>query len=365
MADQRIIGKAAQLSTEPVRTSVISREPGIEPATTEVRRSGGIEPSEPPTEPREVVGVPIQRVAAGELPTAGLATEVVGEDCEPIGGRARSPTTTGVRLVRVQSIVANAPHLNPTGFPALDTEMVNGVSQYLREPRLWSVRTFGEDSMNSAGAGAAFGTWGTPGFPAPRVAQNCAAARAYSGRSYLHARVRWEGSGTSGTFDMDLGGSPIELYAKHVKVNIIAPANHVEIFEGIGAPALAGPWTLQCLTDAHLEIVPIESARGDKVTTLTTRQEAAANTQIGFEIPAYAKRVTLYQAAAGAASPQWTFELGAFGAANASIDIGQLPFIAGLRRTNQIDVVPGATYIMSDVDVANARLFTAVWEIEP
>lgn len=399
MADRRIIGKTATLSTrtssaaptptkigasqlqaEPVsRVSVISREPGIQPATTTVRRAGGIIPSEPPEEaPPGIVGEPvsrqrvamedaplIQRVALGELPTAGIATEVVGEDCEPIAGRARSPTTTGTRLIRVQSIINNAVNLNPTQVAALNTEMVNGASQYLREPRLWSIRTFGEDSMNSAGAGGAFGTWGAVGFPIPRLAQNCAAARAYSGRSWLHVRVRWEGPGTSGTFDMDLGGSPIEIYANHIKLNIIAPANHVEIFEGIGAPALAGAWTLQCLTDAFLEIVPIEASRGNRVTTLTMRQEAAATTQIGFEIPAYAKRVTLYQSIAGAAAPQWTFELGAFGAANASIEIGQLPFIAGARRTDQIDVVPGATFIQSDVDQVNARLFTAVWEIEP
>lgn len=355
--------RADRIITQPIRTSEIHSDPDIEPATTTVQRAGTME-----DEPVRQMGLseePMQTIVPGQLTTAGRGVEVLGEDCEPIAGRARSPTTTGTRLVRVQTILSNAPHLNPTLFPALDTEMVNGASQYLREPRLWEIRTFGEDSMNSAGAGAGFGTWGAIGFPIPRVAQDCAAARAYSGRSYLHARVRWEAPGTSGTFDMDLGGPPIELYANHVKVNIIAPTNHVEIFEGVGAPAFAGPWTLQCLTDAHLGIVPIESSRGNRTTTLTMRQEAAANTQIGWEIPAYAKRVTIYQAGAGAACTQWTFEIGAFGVANASIELGQLPFIAGARRTDQIDVVPGATYIMSDVDVQNARLFTAVWEIEP
>jgi len=358
MPDNRIIGKAATLSTatiSPTRTSVISREPGIEPATMTVQRAGTIEPSEPG----------IEDIAPSALQTAGIASEVLGEDCQPLAGRARSPTTTGTRLVELWTQVNNAVAVNPTAVNALDTEVVNGVSQYLREPRLWAIRTFANETLQSTGAGGAAPAWGSLILPVLTVAQNCGVARAYSGRSWLHARVRWEAPGTHGTFDMDLGGSPIEIYANSVKVNIIVPAFHQEILEGVINPWIAGAWSLSARTDAFLEILPIEGSRGDSKTTLTMRQEAAANTQIGFEIPAYAKAVTIYQAGAGAASVAWTFELGAFGGANSSIEVGTIPFIAGVRRTDQVEIVPGATYIMSDIDVANARLFTAVWEIEP
>jgi hypothetical protein len=162
---------------------------------------------------------------------------------------------------------------------------------------------------------------------------------------------------------MDLGGPPIEIWANYVQINILAPALHQEILEGVLFPWISGLTTINCFTDATLEVVPIEVGRGNRVTTLTMRQEAAANTAIAFEIPAFAKRVTFYQSGAGAAAVAFTFELGPLAAG--SLEIGTIPFIAAARRTDQIDVIPGATHILSDIDVANARLFTAVWEIEP
>lgn len=111
----------------------------------------------------------------------------------------------------------------------------------------------------------------------------------------------------------------------------------------------------------------IEAPPGDNSSVLLTQYlVSAAGTTPSIPIPNYAKAVTIYQAStAGVSSVAWTQWLGDPNGAAGSIEIGALPFLPGLRKTQPNSELGHATHLRADIDPNTARLFTLVWTIRP
>lgn len=98
----------------------------------------------------------------------------------------------------------------------------------------------------------------------------------------------------------------------------------------------------------------------------TNYLSVAANTRGVIEIPPYAQRLTIYQEPTqGTASVAWTFTLGDPNGVSGFEATGALPFIAGLRRTQQESVVGNSSHLWTDTDPDFARFFTLRWTIRP
>lgn len=171
--------------------------------------------------------------------------------------------------------------------------------------------------------------------------------------AYLDSGVR--------TFRADAGQS-FHVEAVRVQASWLAPANFVEVY---GANLAASGTRTGMVIDSQLgcSIAATESSVGDDEIVYTTHLYAPANTQPAAAIPAFADRVTIYQADTGAASVLWTQHYG--DPAIASLQACTLPWIGGARRTQPESVMHDATHLQPDLDVDNDRFFTLRWSIRP
>lgn len=165
------------------------------------------------------------------------------------------------------------------------------------------------------------------------------------------------------TFIIDAGYS-LEFWAQSVAVQWMAPVG-VDAVQDMGLEpnvSTADAVVLDGLLG--VQILAIESPIG-AAAPLTFYRSIAAEGFLSLKIPRGARDVTIYQSAAGAASVEWTWSYGDPSSIAPVWALGQIPFITGMRRTPTISVVPGATHIVSDVDLLTDRLFTIVWTIQP
>lgn len=166
------------------------------------------------------------------------------------------------------------------------------------------------------------------------------------------------GTGGRGPFLIDAGES-LELWGTGVRVNWIAPAG---INENAPAPPELAATGLVLDGMLGVKIIGIETPLGHTA-KLTDYRGILANARATIQVPAGASDVTIYQSSLGVASAAWLWNYGTF--ALPGFELGQIPFIAGQRRSHTISVAPSATHIVSDVDANNDRFFTVVWTIRP
>lgn len=166
------------------------------------------------------------------------------------------------------------------------------------------------------------------------------------------------------TFIIDAGYS-LEMWAQSIVVQWLSPPL-------VNAVADLGPEPRVEAADAvaldgllGVQILAIESPIGAAAPPLTFYRPVAAGSALTLKIPRGARDVTIYQTAAGAASAAWTWSYGDPASFAPVWALGDLPFITGLRRTPTLTLPPGATHIVSDIDLLTDRLFTIVWTIQP
>ncbi len=154
-------------------------------------------------------------------------------------------------------------------------------------------------------------------------------------------------------------GQSLELWGTSVTVNWVAPAT-VNAVPGVLPDVAANDMALDGLIGAH--VIGIESPLGHRP-VLTDYRGAAANAAPVLAIPRGAVDVTIYQSSAGGASTAFTFNYGA--PAVGSFELGEVPFIAGQRRSHTTSIVPGATHLVGDSGLQTIRFYTVVWTIQP
>lgn len=164
---------------------------------------------------------------------------------------------------------------------------------------------------------------------------------------------------------IDAGGS-LEFWAQHVVVQWLAPpdVDDVNVRPGRTASGL--------VIDGQLgvKIIGIEAPLGGGAVLTDSLPVTAAVPgvdpgRIAIPIPRGARDVTVYQASAGTASVAWNWFYADPLLIGNAVDLGELPFIAGQRRTHTRSVVPAATHLVSEINNQSARLYTVAWTIQP
>lgn len=195
----------------------------------------------------------------------------------------------------------------------------------------------------------------------PNTALPVGAVRA-RGRSQLKLQVTAEASTTARTFFMDVGQT-IELNADCIGIQYLAPDNFVEISGGQNLSVLRSGLVADVYTSVSLN--RIEQSVGATEAIFTTNLFVTANTLLSVPVPPFAREVTIYQNSLGASSVQWTQWYGDPITVAGSIEAASLPWIAGLRRTQQETLIPDVTHLRTDADANADRFFTLRWVIRP
>lgn len=339
MAD-RIIGTHQQprLSTraaEPTRAEPAAGELSAEPATTRIQR---------------VQDMPI-------APPDAL------DDCLDVRGFGYTPVIGGARQYRIQYII----NADVVAFPTrivqsifeLDLDSAKHVSE-TGEPRLFLVRpilaelVYNQNTLPAAGVGL---------DPNSRVATIAPGINpSFTGLSTgLLARITLTSPAGKDMFEMTFGAPAIEVFATEVNVAIIGPGAWFEVYSGAGPGVPLAANTIWADAIAGIEIMPIEESLSRNRTMLTMQRENGAGGTLYAGIPKHARSVTIYQSAAGVACTAWTMQAGV---PTASMGLGTIPFLAGARMSETVEIHPAASFIQSDIDQANARLFTIAWGLE-
>jgi hypothetical protein len=241
-----------------------------------------------------------------------------------------------------------------TSFPQINTPGGTEWTAGARVQRLWRiVSTVAEVQRHS----------GQENFLTPL--SEAAILQLGNSRSLLKLRIKVSEMGFEDglggrTFVIDAGSS-LELWGAGVDVAYLKPA----AVSQIQSPALALQASNSVIDGLiGVQILGIEAPLGHGA-PLTDYRGVAAGDTLALTIPQGAKDVTIYQSAAGAASLTWQWFYGDPSGGLNMWPLGDLPFIAGQRRTHTISVVPGATHIVSDVAALTDRFFTVVWTIRP
>ncbi len=215
------------------------------------------------------------------------------------------------------------------------------------------LRSSAEASISPIGSVNAFG----PGNALP------AGATRSRGRSQVKLRINAEASTINRQWDQDVGQS-LEINADCVCVEYLAPSNFVEITSANenNTQILRSGLVLDVWLSVSLN--RIEAPIGLDTVTLTDNLFVAANSMATIPIPPFATQVTIYQTVAGAASGFFTQWYGDPALTAGSLQVGQLAFIPGERRTEQESVLPNATHLQSDQD-SNDRAYVLRWTIRP
>jgi hypothetical protein len=156
-------------------------------------------------------------------------------------------------------------------------------------------------------------------------------------------------------------GQPVELWGTRVTCRILGPPSIAEL------PAPPNePTALGLVVDGLIgfQILGIETPIGSNP-VLTDYRIVAAAAELSVPVPRGAVDVTVYQDSIGPASIAWRWFYGDPGNVAVALPLGELPFIAGQRRTHTVSVVPGVTHLQADVAALAARFFTIVWTIRP
>lgn len=225
-------------------------------------------------------------------------------------------------------------------------------------PGTWQITTVALEYQRDGGEGALLPLPDTavsdvpPGVPPP------------TRRTQMQLRVFANDGIDLREFDMDCNQS-ITIVAQDVCVHWLWPSNAVDVLN-LQPPARDTTRT-GLVVDAFVgaSLSRIENAPGSNSTcSLTTHLSVAAGVQGVVEVPPYAQAVNIYQASAlGNASVSWTQWYG--NPNTAGVEVGVLPFIPGLRRTQQGSYLPNVTHLRSDLDNDNARFYTLQWLIRP
>ena len=217
------------------------------------------------------------------------------------------------------------------------------------------LRSAAEATIAPIGSVGAFG----PGNILP------AGATRVRGRSQVKLRVNAEASTINRQWDQDVGQT-LEVNADSVCVEYLVPSNFVEITSTNqnSTTILRSGLVLDVWLSISLNRLESPIGIGDGTVTLTDNLQVPANTQGTIRIPPFAIAVTIYQTTGGGASAAWTQWYGDPAVTAGSIAVGQLPFIAGARRTQQESVLPNATHLQTDMDAAN-RAYILAWTIRP
>lgn len=224
---------------------------------------------------------------------------------------------------------------------------------------LWQVTTSVTEYLRSAGEGTL--------NPLQEQAINDPALGVpanFSQRSQIKLRLQCSDGVAKRQLDMDLNQS-VMVVARKLCASWLFPAGTRDVtgLQTQGPAFALGGFVLDSFVG--ISFTRCEESLGTETAIFTTHLFVAQNTQGVARIPAYARSVTIYQAASiGNASVMWTQHYG--NPTVASIEIGALPFIAGARKTQPEEIVPDAQFLRSDIDAdPNGRFFTLVWSIRP
>ncbi len=162
-------------------------------------------------------------------------------------------------------------------------------------------------------------------------------------------------------YEIDAGQS-LNLTASAVTVKAILPGVSVVIPPGTAAGTAAAVLNEVYDAVAGAKILRVEEDQSTNEALRTRYLTVLANTAGIMQVPPGAREVSIYQTAAGVASPLWQMRAGP-GAAG--LIVGVLPWIGATRRTEQQTLLPNVTELVTDIDVGNGRNFVAVFTIRP
>lgn len=220
-------------------------------------------------------------------------------------------------------------------------QVTTSVTEYLRSAQEGTLNPLQEQALNDPALG----------LPAN-----------FSRRSQIKLRIQCSDGVSKRQLDMDMNQS-VMVVARKLCASWLYPAGTIDVtgLQTEGAAFSRSGFVLDSFVG--VSFTRCEEALGTETAIFTTHLFVAAGAQGVAPIPAYARSVTIYQAASiGNASVMWTQTYG--NPSVASIEIGALPFIAGARKTQPEEIVPDAQFLRSDIDNAD-RFFTLVWSIRP
>jgi hypothetical protein len=191
------------------------------------------------------------------------------------------------------------------------------------------------------------------------------AGLAFTRRTVMQLQVFANDGVDTRMFFMDANQS-ITIVAQEVCVRWMAPPGTQDI-EGRTVPADRNLPRAGLVIDAFVgtSLSRIEQPPGDNSSVIFTTHLAVPATVRGVvEIPPYAQEVTVYQAATtGTASVSWEQHYG--NPNTGSVEVGALPFMPGLRRTQPESGMFNASHLRTDIDPDNARFFSLRWVVRP
>lgn len=254
-----------------------------------------------------------------------------------------------------QSIAKNIQlfgQLEAAGVPLPVGLFAGGRQWQVREPegceRLWLVETFVQE---------AYRTGEGPFSPLGRsaiISGTGAATR--SQRGLVQCQIDLGNYAGGGELRMD-GGQQIELWARELSAQILAPGGTVEVVPNEVSTATGTFTVFDSLFS--IAMTPISHTRGKNECQFTEWVHVVQNTRALIEIPAYARRVQIRQSPAGAASAAWTAEVTGTLTSTPGFNV---PFVG---RQTDIVGIGYATHLRSDLDAAAARDFEVVYFMEP
>lgn len=184
-------------------------------------------------------------------------------------------------------------------------------------------------------------------------------------RSQLKFRISAQLHSGQRQFFADAGQS-FEIQANCICIDWWAPSAFVEVTDRtLATISEQSGFVIDALLGASA--AAIEDPIGMPSLTFTTHLVVTAGTQGVVQIPPFATDVTIYQAfTLGTASTMWTQWYGDPSVLAPAIEMGAMPFLPGLRKTQPEMVLPDATHLQSDIAADGAdRLFTLRWTCRP
>lgn len=222
--------------------------------------------------------------------------------------------------------------------------------------RLWRIRSTGREVLRFAGNGT------TP-LTRSQIEQPSQLPAGASANEVTHYKklIKLQSRALTTQLVLDIGQT-IELYGFSVDIDILAPANAVEISNAPGS-ADVDRSGLVADTILAVEILAIEAPLGNRVGRFTQHVSVAANTQETIAVPFGAIGVRIIQTPAGTASTAWNRFIGD-PAIHASLNVGVLNFTARVSDLSSTEI-GDCTHLQTDLDALNDRFYTLIWRIRP
>ena len=192
------------------------------------------------------------------------------------------------------------------------------------------------------------------------------AATTRSRRSLHRLRVLANGADESDIFEIDLG-QPLEFYAHSFDLELLSPAGVVAVPDNAAQSADTAQGTVY---DSLIfaKGLAIEHTQGATEATLTDVVTVAAGVAATVPVPSRARSLEATMTDTGAYPPDMFWVRGdpAIGVPGA-ITIGRVPWQTSGRRELDELVVPNASHLQIDADLASGqdRVFTFTWRIRP